>query len=126
MYCLLHKLTSTAPSTAPHNCTAAAVSSTSATVSWVIPEVPNGIVTHYTVTYTALTSLSGISYTEEESGSEKTEDDGTSLVLSGLLKAAHYSIRISASTVAGTGPSSVEECTVLTLEDGKKIRNTCY
>lgn len=111
----------TAPGSSPRNCQVMAISSTSISVSWDVPFTTNGLIQYYTVTYQPMQSLAGQDLSSVSSTSIYTPDNSTELVLTQLLKATSYSINITASTVAGTGPSSIDQCTTYTLEDGRCI-----
>ena len=109
----------TAPGSSPRNCQVMAISSTSISVSWDVPVTTNGLIQYYTVTSQPMQSLAGQDLSSVLSTSTQTPDNSTELVLTQLLKATSYSINITASTVAGTGPSSTDQCSTYTLEDGR-------
>ena len=107
------------PGSAPHNCIATAVSSTSINTSWSAPSIPNGLIQYYTVSYRPVQSLSGLDLSSTQSKTVSTADNSTQLVLSQLLKGTSYSIMLAAYTAVGPGPSSTDQCTTYTLEDGE-------
>ena len=110
----------TAPGSAPRDCLATAVSSTSISTSWTVPATPNGLIQYYTVSYRPVQSLSGLDLSSTQSNTTATSDNSTQLVLSQLLKGTSYSIMLTAYTVVGPGPSSSDQlCTTYTLEDGE-------
>ena len=109
----------TAPGSSPRNCQVTAISSTSISVSWDVPVTTNGLIQYYTVISQPMQSLAGQDLSSVLSTSTPTTDNSTELVLTQLLKATSYTINITASTVAGTGPSSTDQCSTYTLEDGR-------
>ena len=110
---------STATGSAPRDCLATAVSSTSISSSWTVPATPNGLIQYYTVSYRPVQSLSGLDLSSTQSNTTATPDNSTQLVLSQLLKGISYSIMLTAYTAVGPGPSSSDQCTTYTLEDGE-------
>ena len=109
----------TAPGSAPRDCIATAVSSTSISTSWTVPATPNGLIQYYTVSYRPVQSLSGLDLSSTQSNTTATSDNSTQLVLSQLLKGTSYSIMLTACTAVGPGPSSSDQCTTYTLQDGQ-------
>ena len=76
------------------------ISSTALNTTWQLPAQPNGLIDHYTVSYTAVHSYSGINYTAITTNIT-TPDNSTRLVLSQLLKGTSYSITLIAYTAVG-------------------------
>ena len=97
----------------------AAVSSTSLQATWVPPAEPNGLIEQYTVSYRPMQSRSGLDLSSTQPVTVDTTDNSTQLVLNQLLKGTSYSIMLTAYTVVGPGPSSTDQCTTYTLEDGE-------
>ena len=110
MYVSLLNFTYSAPSE-PNSVVAVNSSSTSITVSWTAPSMPNGMIRGYTVTY--YRSEVGMS----DMAQEDVTSDITSIELSGLEIFTNYTIFVEAFTTVGVGaPSDV--VTVVTSEDG--------
>ena len=109
----------TAPDSPPRDCLVAAISSTSLQTTWLVPAQPNGLISQYTVSYRPVQSLSGLDLSSTQSNTTATSDNSTQLVLSQLLKGTSYSIMLIAYTVVGPGPSSSDQCTTYTLQDGE-------
>ena len=105
---------SVAPSE-PNDVTAVATSSTSVTVTWTEPSMPNGLIRRYIITY--YRTDSGLTDSQEVN---ITSNDTTTAVLSGLDIFTNYTIFVEAVTVA-TGDMS-ERVTVMTDEDGESSK----
>ena len=103
----------TAPS-APLAVVAEAASSTSFNVTWSPPSMPNGIITHYQVTYTRNDAMDAAIQMMDTSG------PATMIQLSGLERFANYTITVQGFTV-DLGDAS-DPVTVRTNEDGEQIR----
>ena len=88
-------------------------------VTWNAPAIPNGLIHRYAVTYQPVQTLSGKNLSSLSPSTILTSDNSTLLVLTQLLKGSFYSITLSAYTVAGSGPSSTDQCITHTLEDSK-------
>ena len=100
-----------APS-APNNVIATASSSTSITVTWAAPSMPNGVIRRYTVTY----YRSGVGISDARRVDVTTS---TRAELSGLSIFTNYTISVQAFTVSLGGSSSV---TRRTNEDGESLK----
>ena len=96
----------------PRNFFAEAANSTSISLSWTRPATPNGVITHYTLTY----STNG-----GDESMEMVPPTLTSFPVDNLNEYTMYTFTLSASTIAGTGPSAT--ASAITDEDGKII--TC-
>ena len=111
----------TVTGSAPHDCQAIALSSTSIRTSWAAPTTNNRPIRFYTVSYRPLQSLSGQNLSSTLSITTGTLDNSTQLVLSQLLKGTSYSITLTANTVMGPSPASTDQCITYTLEDGELV-----
>ena len=108
------------PETPPRNCSAVAVNSTSISLSWILPLVPNGLIVNYSVTYRPIQSQSGIDYTA--SGLPfvaHTTNNSTTISIDQLFEATSYSFAITAFTIVGPSPASSDQCVTYTNEDGE-------
>lgn len=92
-------------------------------MTWVVPEIPNGLMEYYNVTYRPLSSISGFDYSNNASlvVTMSTINNNTVIELPNLLKGTWYNFSLTAFTVIGPGPWSNDTCTVATLEDSKKL-----
>ena len=91
-----------APASPPVNVRVENASSYSVLVQWLPPEVPNGIITHYVIY---------INYTNGTHHKRQVGGDTSLYLLEELRPHQMVGIRISASTIAGEGPLSVEKNT---------------
>ena len=109
------------PESAPRNCSAEPLSSEAIRVTWVVPEVPNGLMKYYNIFYRPLSSISGLDYSDNASliATILTTDNSTTMELSNLLKGTSYDFSLTAFTVVGEGPHSNDTCIAFTLEDSK-------
>ena len=101
--CASHIIYAAAPSGPPENFTAVVTGPRTIDLQWGRPLTPNGLITSYTLQYTNVNqSLNGATsrYTAEN-----------------LNEFTNYSFSLSASTSAGTGPSTAVNAT--TQEDGE-------
>lgn len=89
---------STAPEDAPFNVRIEGNTPSSVLVSWSAPLTPNGIITSYTL-YINYTDTSAVEVMRSNSAS-------TSYTVMGLEPYQQVSVRVSASTAAGEGPTS--------------------
>ena len=109
----------TAPSAPPTNLTTTVLSANIISVTW-DPPVPieqNGIITHYTLSYRGV---------ERDTASRviilaSDQSYFTNYILTELDEHTSYNISVSASTSAGTGPSST--VVIQTDEDGEFFHN---
>ena len=81
LFALLYSSQHAAPGSAPRDCLATAVSSTSISTSWTVPATPNGLIQYYTVSYRPVQSLSGLDLSSTQSNTTATPDNSTQLVL---------------------------------------------
>ncbi|KAL5487212.1 hypothetical protein EMCRGX_G019787 [Ephydatia muelleri] len=103
------------PDTAPSNCSTNGNTSTSIGLQWLLPVIPNGVITSYNITYRALVSRSGIITNDDalalscsnvtvlQNGRLGISELNTTLFP--LLKATSYMFEITAFTSAGEGPA---------------------
>lgn len=97
----------TEPESAPQNLTVQHVTASTAVISWLPPEKPNGIITYYKVTYAVDTDF----HTENSTT--------TTVTLQNLKPHSVYNISIRAYTKYGHGNQTSSVLKVLTGEDGK-------
>ena len=95
------------PAGPPRQLSSVSESSTSITVSWSAPVVPNGVITEYQLQC----SVRGQTVSHIVMGSQ------TTTTLSGLLPYTSYSCRITAHTNAGRGPAATTS--IITRQDGE-------
>ena len=95
-------LPQSAPAGPPVNVRVMNASSYSVLVQWLPPEVPNGIITHYFI----YINYNGIHHKRQVGA------DISLYLLEELRPHQMVGIRISASTIAGEGPLSVEKSTM--------------
>ena len=95
------------PAGPPRQLSSVSESSTSITVSWSAPAVPNGVITEYQLQC----SGRGQTFSHTVMGSQ------TSTTLNGLLPYTSYSCSITAHTSAGGGPEAATSVT--TRQDGE-------
>ena len=107
-----------APETPPVNCDATAIGSTTIMITWSPPEMPNGIITNYSVSYVPGQSLSTADYSTDGNVSVAIGNNDTTYNVSSLRIATNYYVAIAAHTMIGIGPYSNDNCTVQTMEDG--------
>ena len=91
-----------APAGPPVNVRVENASSYSVLVQWLPPEVPYGIITHYFIY---------INYTNGTHHKRQVDAEISLYLLEELMPHQNVSIRVSAGTVAGEGPLSVEKST---------------
>ena len=89
----------TAPGDRPQNFQVDMITSTQVNLSWSRPRTPNGVITHYTVTYSnETTNISTmVDYVETVTG----------YIVDGLNEFTAYRLTVSATTSAGTGPQAL-------------------
>ena len=104
-----------APASPPVNVRVRNASSYSVLVQWLPPVVPNGIITHYSIY---------INYNNGTHPKRQVGADNSLYLLEELRPHQMVGIRISASTIAGEGPLSVEKST-WTNEAGMCIYEIC-
>ena len=99
-----------APASAPVNITALLVTSTSLTLSWSPPppQDHNGLLTHYHLQITRLSTQSSLSY----------HTNVTEMVVEGLVPYSEYEVIVAAFTQEGSGPYS-DSFIVHTEQDGE-------
>ena len=103
MYCMVvHWLYALAPAGPPVNVRVTNASSYSVLVQWLPPEVPNGIITHYSIY---------INYNNGTHHKRQVDAEISLYLLEELRPHQIVGIRISAGTIAGEGPLSVEKST---------------
>ena len=120
---------SAVPETPPRNCSAVAVNSTTISLSWILPLVPNGPIVNYNVSYRPIQSQSGINYTASGLAFVvRTPNNSTTVLIDQLFEATSYSFAIIAFTIAGPSPASSNQCVASTNEDGEpsmQRKDTC-
>ena len=79
------------------------------TLSWLPPDVPNGIITQYELQYSICSDLYFVNVT-----STVMNDDTHIATVEGLFPVAVYSLSIRAYTVVGPGPFSDNAVTAVT------------
>jgi len=77
------------------------------TLSWIAPDIPNGIITQYEVQYSVGSTTSYVNFTGALMGT-----------IEGLSPATNYTLQIRAYTRVGAGPFS-DSITVMTLPQRK-------
>lgn len=100
---LLYIICAIAPSDAPQHFNTTTLTSTSVTLTWSPPSIPNGVITNYNISIDGKTRLLNSSdsvYTAER-----------------LNENTNFTFSIAALTAIGQGPDAV--LTVATLEDGE-------
>ncbi|MGH0181026.1 UNVERIFIED_CONTAM: hypothetical protein FKN15_020270 [Acipenser sinensis] len=97
------------PESAPQNLTVQHVTASTAVISWLPPEKPNGIITYYKVTYAVDTDF----HTENSTT--------TTVTLQNLKPHSVYTISIRAYTKYGHGNQTSSVLKVLTGEDGEGL-----
>ena len=103
VYCMVvHWLCALAPAGPPVNVRVEDANSYSVLVQWLPPEVPNGIITHYSIY---------INYTNGTHHKKQVCGEISLYLLEELMPHQMVGIRVSASTIAGEGPLSVEKTT---------------
>ncbi len=103
----------TAPGDPPQNFQAGMIASTQVSLSWSRPRTPNGVITHYTVTYSNETTNNStmVEYVETVTG----------YIVDGLNEFTAYRFTVSATTSAGTGPQALlirtteQDCTYIIM-----------
>ena len=91
-----------APAGPPVNVRVESASSYSVLVQWLPPEIPNGIISHYSVY---------INYTNGTKHKRQVDGEISLYLLEELKPHQMVGIKVSASTIAGEGPLSVEKST---------------
>jgi hypothetical protein len=81
---------------------------------WQPPSIPNGEITHYTITTLPSTPSQPLSLNGSLGSYE----------IQGLMAFTNYTIFLSASTSAGEGPADTTQ--EQTLEDGKRLQNLIF
>ena len=81
--------------TAPTSLTVDDVNNTAVTLSWMPPNMPNGIITQYELQYRRSSDLINISFINSSA---------LNATVTGLLPSTDYQFRVAASTVVGQGP----------------------
>ena len=74
------------------------VTDTTITISWMVPDMPNGIITGYSLQY----RRTNLNY----STTVETNNTGFTYTITGLIPDSEYVFRVRAVTVVGTGPWS--------------------
>ena len=95
------------PSTAPRFLLADTIQSTFVTLSWMSPDIPNGIIIQYEVQYSVNSTASLVNLTDTLMGT-----------VEGLSPGIMYTLQIRAYTRVGAGPFS-DSITVMTLVERK-------
>ena len=99
---------------------AVANSSTSISLTWSVPLQPNGLITHYTINYIPINSISGLNYVNDSTiNTTASPYNDTEITIGGLLKATSYSFTLTAYTVVGPSPPANDICYQYTLQDSK-------
>ena len=97
------------PSTSPRSLTLLDVVLTSVTLSWLAPDIPNGIITQYELQYTVCSDSFLVNVTNLV-----TDDNSHIGTIEGLSSVAVYSLSVRAYTVVGPGPFSDHGVTAVT------------
>ena len=92
--------------------------STTLSVTWLPPSIPNGVLINYEVIYTGITSVNLVPMSFFEPRTRAIPTNETSIVLLDLVPYSDYTVSVRASTSAGPGEYS-EEINDRTEEDGE-------